>query len=801
MKTSSDRSTSRRRFQRLVLLGLSTLVVMSLLPMSVFAYEGDHYTWTYYLALHVGFTKRQAYQIADATYAIDWDKDTGPMEATPGDAIFGADHTGFVGTRHPQIAHIWSRFHAFKKELGDFTGPGDQMNIRATNLKELWGLALSERNPGPYIHLLQDTFAHGDYDTTRGHAAAGHKPDFLSYDQEKAKEMTRETIRALTDFMVVLGGKPKAPDMDRIYQVLGMLFEVNAIPNAPNVGIGIVEELCKKFPALCPLDPKASSAVAPSLLRSLAVINHAIEDDERYGRLPRWPTELGASALLPSKWYQFDYDPEGKVADKSRYSVEKLKVELLKETIKIDKVDDANVRVNIRLPYKISRMLKLIDGNGNVFLAPLPVIETHVLSDAKYYPKIINEERENGEFVTEFTFERPRSDLRAGKLTWECEIRVYGLDPEKRSRVLSLDERTEAAPCANPDSIGGVIQSLPFFGQSDVAKANRPLTSPLKMGYSVEDASGAVGFSGPAKITFGAGWSIGCAAFGQQPTGRYERSACDDYQRSGTVATGVLGENSCVGSSGTRGTQDPNFYADPYMGNARAVVLTADASITVDVGVAIYPAASHGARDKPDVIAACKKAAEDWVKVIASRLMGSTGIPRGVGPPIIAAMLPDIVRTPESGNGQLQGYFDQAKSSLQRHDLNGALSQFEQAYKAAPDSAALNYNLSWMYQAQERPLTAVKHAENYLRLAPDASDRADVEARIADMREELRTNPRAQYDPNSCREIYNWAQVEKEAAKRDVARRQAILEILIASQRGDCETARKLQQNYKQGNR
>jgi tetratricopeptide (TPR) repeat protein len=221
----------------------------------------------------------------------------------------------------------------------------------------------------------------------------------------------------------------------------------------------------------------------------------------------------------------------------------------------------------------------------------------------------------------------------------------------------------------------------------------------------------------------------------------------------------------------------------------------------VDVGVAIYPAASHGARDKPDVIAACKKAAEDWVKVIASRLMGSTGIPRGVGPPIIAAMLPDIVRNPESGNGQLQGYFDQAKSSLQRHDLNGALSQFEQAYKAAPDSAALNYNLSWMYQAQERPLTAVKHAENYLRLAPDASDRADVEARIADMREELRTNPRAQYDPNSCREIYNWAQVEKEAAKRDVARRQAILEILIASQRGDCETARKLQQNYKQGNR
>ena len=88
-----------------------------------------------------------------------------------------------------------------------------------------------------------------------------------------------------------------------------------------------------------------------------------------------------------------------------------------------------------------------------------------------------------------------------------------------------------------------------------------------------------------------------------------------------------------------------------------------------------------------------------------------------------------------------------------------------------------------------------------MRLAPNALDRGDVENRVTSMRQEVQKNPRAQYDPNSCREIYNWAQAEKEAAKRDVLRRQTILEILIASQRGDCENARKLQEKYKQGNR
>ncbi|HEY9232551.1 MAG TPA: hypothetical protein VIS78_10395, partial [Blastocatellia bacterium] len=59
---------------------------------------------------------------------------------------------------------------------------------------------------------------------------------------------------------------------------------------------------------------------------------------------------------------------------------------------------------------------------------------------------------------------------------------------------------------------------------------------------------------------------------------------------------------------------------------------------------------------------------------------------------------------------------------------------------------------------------------------------------------------RAQYDPTSCRDVFNWALVEREAAKRagNPTRLQAILEIQIAAQRGDCVNARRAQENYKQ---
>jgi Mg-chelatase subunit ChlD len=167
------------------------------------------------------------------------------------------------------------------------------------------------------------------------------------------------------------------------------------------------------------------------------------------------------------------------------------------------------------------------------------------------------------------------------------------------------------------------------------------------------------------------------------------------------------------------------------------------------------------------------------------------------------ALLPSLFKDFDlaAAGSAVQNYFSAAKTAIQHQDLNGATFNLQQAYKVAPDSPAVNFNLSLVHEANDQPLSAIKHAENYLRLAPNALDRGDVENRVSSMKQEVQRNPRAQYDPNSCREIYNWAQAEKEAAKRDVLRRQAILEILIASQRGDCENARKLQERYKQGTR
>jgi hypothetical protein len=57
-----------------------------------------------------------------------------------------------------------------------------------------------------------------------------------------------------------------------------------------------------------------------------------------------------------------------------------------------------------------------------------------------------------------------------------------------------------------------------------------------------------------------------------------------------------------------------------------------------------------------------------------------------------------------------------------------------------------------------------------------------------------------QFNPGACSDVYFWAQNEHEAARksRNAARRQAILEVMITAQRGDCATARAQADRYKE---
>lgn len=165
------------------------------------------------------------------------------------------------------------------------------------------------------------------------------------------------------------------------------------------------------------------------------------------------------------------------------------------------------------------------------------------------------------------------------------------------------------------------------------------------------------------------------------------------------------------------------------------------------------------------------------------------------------AMLPSLLKDIDFGSGgaNLAGYFSQAKSLVQQQDIGGALMMLQQANQLAPNSPNLNFNLSLLYEAEDQLIPAMNHANNYLRLAPAAVDRADVENRIGQIQQELQKNPRIVIDTSGCRDVLSWAQTERDAARRsgNAARVQAALEILIAAQRGDCDKARPLADAYK----
>ena len=165
-------------------------------------------------------------------------------------------------------------------------------------------------------------------------------------------------------------------------------------------------------------------------------------------------------------------------------------------------------------------------------------------------------------------------------------------------------------------------------------------------------------------------------------------------------------------------------------------------------------------------------------------------------------MLPSLLKDFDFGNAgnAVASYFTQAKTMVQQQNVSGALMMLQQANQLAPNSPNLNFNLSLLYESQDQLIPAMNHANNYLKLAPGAIDRADVENRISEIQKELQANPRVVMDSSGCREVLSWAQAEQDVAKRgrEVARRQAVLEVLIAAQRGECENARKLQAGYKQ---
>ena len=445
-------------------------------PAPARAYDVEaHYVWTYYLALHAGFTPRQAFQIASATVGIDGDRDTEPLEGVgPHHLIFGAsaDEAFALYSVGPvsmapnhRIVNVWSRLHAFAET--NYVGSGrllptsapspaevalvpNVQAVREENQRALATLAVAERNPGPLLHFVQDSFAHGPYDNLRGHGLHGHAPDFMSNRPSLAWQMTLRTLEALRNFLPHVGGTPRAPDMARIREVFDRMIEANPRRwvTDPTLYDTAFDRLVSD-PARYVLDaqeliPNSSGVGSPSAAAAWRVVNRAVEEDRRFDRLPDFP-EVWFNERPPPRWLQYDFLDDGRAAsggvNRNRYAVERVTVNLAEPSATFTPVSgspNGAQRVTLRLSYTI-------DGLANLpFLRRLPVLERAVLSDYSE-ARWRRAERENGTFTIERTVQRSAASLRSGTLRWTVAVHPYGLEPVTRELTVRLTGTPEVA--------------------------------------------------------------------------------------------------------------------------------------------------------------------------------------------------------------------------------------------------------------------------------------------------------------------------------------------------------------------
>lgn len=145
---------------------------------------------------------------------------------------------------------------------------------------------------------------------------------------------------------------------------------------------------------------------------------------------------------------------------------------------------------------------------------------------------------------------------------------------------------------------------------------------------------------------------------------------------------------------------------------------------------------------------------------------------------------------------RLADLFAAAIAALKANDMRGAVGQFKSAVDQFPASPAAQFNASLAYEAAGQPLAALNHAQQYLKLAPNAFDAGSVRERVTQLEAEQAANPRAIYTPNDCSALYRWAQREVRAAGGEAARRAAVYAIMTTAQRGECPAAEKAYEDY-----
>jgi tetratricopeptide (TPR) repeat protein len=96
------------------------------------------------------------------------------------------------------------------------------------------------------------------------------------------------------------------------------------------------------------------------------------------------------------------------------------------------------------------------------------------------------------------------------------------------------------------------------------------------------------------------------------------------------------------------------------------------------------------------------------------------------------ALMPARARAESDKRQQAKEHYEKATRLYDVGKYGDAISEYEEAYLLVED-AALLFNIGQAYRLWDRPEEALRAYKNYLRRRPDASNRADVEKKIADL--------------------------------------------------------------------
>lgn len=200
-------------------------LVLLFTPKTVSAYDNDTHFWlTYYLAIKAGYTRIQATQIASADVTLDLDADTTPVLPsieTPLELFSPLKSQQEVRARlhalpsKAKIVELAKLDPAYWWDPLVETDPKILAIMRklvAERKAEYWKATISQpRNPGLFLHYLQDTFAHDGFKSLVGHSGY-YRVDFLASDRSKAETMAMMTLRYLIAFREVYFAKKLAAD-------------------------------------------------------------------------------------------------------------------------------------------------------------------------------------------------------------------------------------------------------------------------------------------------------------------------------------------------------------------------------------------------------------------------------------------------------------------------------------------------------------------------------------------------------------------------------------------------------------